>query len=171
MPSSNFTQLSKTNWRVEIVFGTENGKRKRTTKQGFKTKKAAQSYAREVLSNADRGYIIDKNNSINFGKFVIDWYNDYKKHSIGITTQGNYLSRISTHILPKLGDYKLCDITNRVVQNFYNNMLSEGLKPSTIKKIMEILKSCLKYAKKQKLIIELPTDIDTVKCEKPKIEF
>lgn len=171
MASINCTQIKKNNWRVEIVFGTENGKRKRTTKQGFRTKKAAQSYAREILSNADKGYIVDKNNSINFGEFLMDWYTNYKKHSISISTQGNYLSRINTHILPNLGKYKLCDLTNFIVQNFYNDMLNKKLKPSTIKKTMEILKSCLRYAKKQKLILDCPTDIDTVKCLKPEILF
>jgi integrase len=45
------------------------------------------------------------------------------------------------------------------------------MKPSSAKKIIEILVGCFKYAKRMKLITVLPTDIEKFKMEKPKIEY
>lgn len=45
------------------------------------------------------------------------------------------------------------------------------MKPVSAKKVFDILNSCLKYAKKNKLIYDLPTDIEKQKIEKPQIQF
>lgn len=45
---------------------------------------------------------------------------------------------------------------------FYNDLINKGLKPSSVKKVMETLKGCFKYAQKLNLINALPTDIETI---------
>ena len=40
-----------------------------------------------------------------------------------------------------------------------------------LKKIIEILNNCFKYAKKNKLIFNVPTDIEKIKLDKPKINY
>ena len=58
------------------------------------------------------------------------------------------------------------------MQDFYNKLISEKkIKAVSAKKVMDIINGCLKYAKKNKLIYELPTDIEKQKLEKPKIEY
>ncbi|GEP66485.1 site-specific integrase [Clostridium beijerinckii] len=73
--------------------------------------------------------------------------------------------------MPKLGGYKLNKITNAIIQDFYNSLIGEGLKPSSVKKIMETVNGVLKYAQKSKLIYNLPTDIEKQPMNKPKVEF
>lgn len=58
-----------------------------------------------------------------------------------------------------------------MVQNFYNTLIGEGLKASSVKKIIETLNNCFRYACKMKLIAILPTDIEKIPVEKPKIEY
>lgn len=169
MPS--YKQLSKGNWKVAISLGYKDGKKQIVRKQGFKTKKEAEAYATEILSQKNRGYIAPVSNNILFKDFILKWFNEYKEKTLSINTRTRYLSSINIHIIPHLGDYKLTDITNVVMQDFYNNIINEGNKPSTAKKIIEVVNNCLRYAKKLKLIYILPTEIEKVKITKPEIEF
>ncbi|MBE6063074.1 MAG: hypothetical protein E7207_05875 [Clostridium butyricum] len=40
-------------------------------------------------------------------------------------------------IIPKLGHLKLNNITTMIVQDFYNKLINDGLKPSTAKKYLK----------------------------------
>lgn len=170
---ASYKQLSKYNWQVVISLGyDENGKKRRVKKQGFRTKKEAEVFVTETLTKKNHGYIAPTNTNILFKDFITQWFNDYKSLSIGINTRTNYLSRINTHIIPKLGHYKLTDITNNIIQNFYNDLINkEKLNPSSAKKILETLNNCFKYAQKNKLIYTVPTEIETIKINKKEIEF
>jgi len=168
---ASYKQLSKYNWKVDIPLGYENGKRKRIIKQGFKTKKDAEKFATETLAQKNRGYVASTESNVLFKDFINKWFNEYKVNTISTNTITNYRSRIDTHIIPQLGHYRLNKITNMIVQDFYNRLINEGSKASSAKKIMETLNNCLKYAQKNKLIYNLPTDIERVKIEKPKVEF
>lgn len=123
------------------------------------------------MNQKNRGYIAPTKSSVLLKDFITKWFNEYKINTISLNTRTNYKSRLNTHIIPKLGHYKLNKITNMIVQDFYNSLINEGQKPSSTKKIMEPLSNCLKYAKKNKLIYNLPTDIERVSVEKPKVEF
>lgn len=169
---ASYKQLKKGNWRVIISMGyDDNGKKIMVKKQGFKTKKDAEIFVTETLDKKNKGFISPTENNIFFKDFINDWFNDYKIKTISITTRDNYESRMNTHIIPKLGDLRLNKITNITIQKFYNNLIREGMKASSAKKIMEILNSCFTYAKKNKLIYESPTDIERMKIEKPKIMY
>ncbi|MDU7215211.1 MAG: site-specific integrase [Clostridium paraputrificum] len=170
---ASYNRLSKSNWQVVISLGyDEAGKRTRLKKQGFKTKKEAEIFVTETLNKKNKGYITPTTNSILLKDFILEWFNNYKSNTLGINTKNNYLSRINYHIIPKLGNLKLTDITNITIQNFYNSLINENkLAPASAKKIIEILNNCFKYAKKNKLIYNIPTDIEKIKLEKPKIDY
>lgn len=170
---ASYKQLSKYNWQVVISLGYDaNGRRNRLKKQGFKTKKEAEIYVTDTLNKRNIGYITPKSNNILFKDFILDWFTNYKSNTLGVNTKNNYLSRINYHIIPKLGYFKLTDITNLTIQNFYNSLINDNkLAPASAKKIIEILSNCFKYAKKNKLIYNIPTDIEKIKLEKPKIDY
>jgi len=147
------------------------GKRKRIAKQGFKTKTEARQYATKIETEYDKGNGLAISNNILMKDFINEWFVDYKSSHLAITTRASYIGRIDKHIIPFLGDFKLSQINHRVIQRFYNNLINvHKLKPSSAKKIFDILIGCFKYAKKQRLIFEMPTDIEKIKSEKPKIE-
>lgn len=169
---ASYEQLSKYNWKVTVSLGiNSDGKRIRERKQGFRTKKDAEKWSTEILNKKHKGYIAPIESNIKFKDFITKWFDEYKQHTISINTKTNYKSRINTHIVPKLGHLKLNKITNLIVQDFYNTLINEGQKPSSAKKILETLNNCLKYAYKNKLIFNLPIDIDTISIERPKINF
>lgn len=170
---ASYKQLSKGNWKVVVSLGYDlNGKRQRVIKQGFKTKKDAEAFVTETINRKNRGYISPSDSNMLFKDFIMKWFNDYKTFQISINTRNDYLSRINTHVIPMLGNYKLNELTNPIMQDFYNKLISEKkIKAVSAKKVMDIINGCLKYAKKNKLIYELPTDIEKQKLEKPKIEY
>lgn len=168
---ATYKQLTKANWKAIVCLGYENGKQIRTMKQGFKTKKDAEKWATEITSQRHKGYVTTSESNILLKDFIDKWFNEYKINTISVNTISNYKARINTHIIPKLGHYKLNKITNMVVQDFYNSLINEGSKPSSAKKILETLSNCLRYAQKNKLIYMIPVDIERVPIEKSKVEF
>ncbi|EHJ01910.1 LOW QUALITY PROTEIN: hypothetical protein CDLVIII_5432 [Clostridium sp. DL-VIII] len=165
---ASYEQLSKYSLKAIISLGYDNGRQIKTRKQGFKNKKEAEKWVIETLSQKNKEYISPTESNILLKDFINKWFKEYKINTISLNTRTNYKSRTDTHIIPKLGHYKLNKITNMIVQDFYNSLINEGQKPSSAKKIMETLSNCLKYAKKNKLIYNLPTGVSV---EKPKIEF
>ena len=168
---ASYEQLSKYNWKATVSLGYENGKQIKTRKQGFKSKKDAEKWVTETLSQKHKGYIASAESNILFKDYINKWFDEYKSQNISINTKANYRSRIDTHIIPKLGSYKLNKITNAIIQDFYNSLICEGMKPSSVKKIMETLNGVFKYAQKSKLIYTVPTDIEKQPMNKPEVEF
>ncbi|QAA30329.1 site-specific integrase [Clostridium manihotivorum] len=163
---------NKPNWIVEGSFGTgKDGKRLRIKKTGFRTQKEAEAYFNEYANSVNKGTIKVEAKNIVFSDFINQWFDEHKSRTLSINTRTNYKSRIETHILPYLGRYKLTEIDTMIVQNFYNHLVDEGLKPSSVKKIIEIINNCFKYAIKMRLIAISPTDIEKLPVTKPSIEY
>ncbi|CAI3637098.1 site-specific integrase [Clostridium neonatale] len=169
---ASYEQLSKYNWKATVSLGYENGKQIKTRKQGFKSKKDAEKWVTETLSQKHKGYIAPSTSNILFKDYILKWFNEYKVLNVSLNTKNDYIYRINAHVVPMIGDYKLNELTTSIIQDFYNKLISEkNMKPVSAKKVYDIVNGCLKYAKKSKLIYELPTDIEKQKLEKPKIEF
>lgn len=169
---ASYNKLSKDNWQVVVSLGYGlDGKKDRVKKQGFKLKGDAEKYVTDLLTKKGHGYIIDCSSNILFKDFVLEWFEDYKSISLAISTRACYIGRINKHIIPLLGHYKLSEISNTIIQRFYNTLIKNNMKPSAAKKIFDILTGCFKYAKKQKLIYEMPTDIDKLKPATPKVKY
>lgn len=148
-------------WIADCTLGyTANAKQIRKRKFGFKTKKEAQEWEQEQKQKAKNGYSVTADKII-FANFLDDWFNNYKKPSLSQNTIANYNNRINKYIKPSLGNLKLNQITNFTIQNFYNNLVNNyNLKAETIKKIMEVLSGVFRYAKRNKLIADMPTEIE-----------
>ncbi len=169
---ASYEQLSKYNWKATVSLGYENGKQIKTRKQGFRSKKDAEKWVTETLSQKHKGYIAPATSNILFKDYILKWFNEYKVLNVSLNTKNDYIYRINAHVVPMIGDYKLNELTTSIIQDFYNKLISEkNMKPVSAKKVYDIVNGCLKYAKKSKLIYELPTDIEKQKLEKPKIEF
>lgn len=167
---ASYRQLDNKKWEVTIDLGRNpsTGKRMRKFKSGFKTKKEATAFANSFSVDVENGLnVID--NKILLKDFIMSWYNDYKIKTLSLNTRTNYESRINTHIIPQLGNIEIGKLNTATVQQFYNDLIKKGNKPSSSKKIMETLSGCFKYAKKLKLINYVPTDIDKIRQDNEKI--
>lgn len=151
-------------YKVVIELGKDgNGKRIRHTKEGFKTKKEARTYA-TVKENEMLNGMVPNNNKVLLKDFVTSWYQNYILNSnLSINTVSSYKYAFNVHILPNLGYMQLCKITVMDIQNFYYELLKKNIKPSSCKKILSPLKVCFNYAMKMKLINVNPCNIEYVK--------
>ena len=61
-----------------------------------------------------------------FGEWIDFWYQTYCKHTIRLTTQLEYESRIYSHIIPEIGDIPLNKLTQSDLQQFYARTKSGG---------------------------------------------
>lgn len=162
-------QISQNNWRATESLGYVNGKQIKIRRQGFKTKKEAKEWLMNEIEKYRNGFV-PSNGNILFSEYITHWFDDFKSISLAYNTKANYISRINTYIIPYFGKYQLSEINNPLVQNFYNNLIKQGLKPSSVKKIMEILSGVFNYAYKNKLIHNIPLDINKQPLDKPQLE-
>lgn len=151
-------------YKVIIELGKNpQGKRIRHTKEGFKTKKEAKTYAtikeNELLNN-----IIPSNSKVTLKDFILEWYSNHICNSnLALNTLSNYKARIETHIIPYMGSMQMNKIQVMDVQNFYYQLIKSGLKPSSAKRVILVLRKCLNYAKKMNIISNVPCEIEYVK--------
>ena len=167
---ASFRKLNNGKWEVTIDLGRNpsTGKRMRKFKSGFKTKKEAIAYANSFSVDIANGLnVID--NKVLLKDFINSWYDDYKSKTLSINTKTSYRSRIDNYIIPQLGEIELGKLNTATVQQFYNDLIKQDLKPNSCKKIIEVLRGCYKYAKKLNLVNYLPTDIETIPQEKEKV--
>ncbi len=68
------------------------------------------------------------NSEMPFGEWIDFWYQTYCKHTIRLTTQLEYESRIYKHIIPEIGSIPLNKLTQADLQQFYARTKSSGRK-------------------------------------------
>ncbi len=94
---------------------------------------------------------------IKYGDFLYKWI-CYHKQFIKQSTYANYLTCIQNHILPTLGDERLKNITNNILQDYALKKLSHGslkggkLSQKSVKDILVVIKLSLRYAIKKRII-------------------
>lgn len=117
----------------------------------------------EVTNSFNKGTFIESSNVL-YKDYLIEWFKT-KKTSIGIQTADVYEFYLNNRVIPVLGNYPLSKLTVLNIQSFINQLHSEGLAASTIKKSFEIIRNSLEYAvdyellsKNVSLKVKLPQD-------------
>ncbi len=92
-----------------------------------------------------------------YGDFLCKWI-CYHKQFIKQSTYANYLTCMQNHILPTLGDERLENITNNILQDYALKKLLNGsvkggkLSQKSVKDILVVIKLSLRYAIKKRII-------------------
>jgi integrase len=84
--------------------------------------------------------------------FLEQWLEDVHKPTIRISTLYRYRGILDNHILPELGHIQLQRLTAQQVQALYAKKTREGLAPSSIVKIHQILHMALDSAVRWRLV-------------------
>lgn len=70
-----------------------------------------------------------------------------RKNNVGESTYVKYLSIIEKHIIPDIGSCKLSELSSLKIKQFsQKNMADKKLSPKTVKDILVVLRSIIKYA-------------------------
>lgn len=123
------------------------GKRKRITKSGFKTKAEALkqgTIAYNEYLNTGRKFV---SNEMSYSDFLDYWLDNHCKINLKYHTIEAYSNIVKTHLKPNLGFYKLSQITKPTLQNFLNKIYVEkAYSKNFLNNIRKVLKCSFNYA-------------------------
>jgi integrase len=140
-----------------------NGKRKKITKRGFKTKKEAEKAMIEAMAAYQKGEYVEPSKML-YQDYMQDWLKT--KRNLGEQTLELYDSYLRTHIIPALGHIPLAKLTAHDIELFLDSLHEKGLAPATIKRIFSVVNASLNAAANKDLITKNVAN----KVEKPKVK-
>lgn len=91
------------------------------------------------------------------GYFIEEWLN-FNKIRLKSSTYAKYYHTINNYLLPFFKDIKIKDLNNKMIETFTHNLLAKGimgnpLSPKTVKDILILLKTIIKYIETEHNII------------------
>lgn len=139
-----------------------NGKRKKITKRGFRTKKEAERAMVEAQAAYQKGEYVEPSKML-FRDYMQDWIKT--KRNLNKTTFELYDSYLRTHILPKLGHIPLSKLTALDIELFLDSLQNKELAASSVKRIFSIVHAALNAAVAKDLVVKNVAN----KVEKPQV--
>lgn len=122
------------------------GKRKRKTKSGFKTKKEAREAGKLAQQAYEQVGQAVEPSDMSFADFLDQWIEMECKLSCKEVTVNGYKKKIRLYIKPTLGEYRLKSITKNILQEFITKMYNDGFSTNTISSIKGILSKSFTFA-------------------------
>lgn len=116
------------------------GKRKRKSKSGFKTKKEAMEAGIIDYNNYYNMTCNNNNSVISYGDYLNLWFEDYKQN-MKYNTIRTYKSIIEKYLKPDLGQYRLSGLTSYQLNNYIIEMCNKNdYSRDYIKNILKVIK-------------------------------
>ena len=134
-------------YQYQFEIAKVDGKRKFKNKSGFKSKQEAyEAGMRAYNEYINTGHTF-KPSTISYSDYLDYWMKTYCEINLRYNTIQAYKSIIKNHIKPKLGFYRLSQITTATLQEFLNDVfVNLGVSKNFLKNILKILKSSFGYA-------------------------
>lgn len=163
---------------VVYQYTNENGERKQKW-ETYKTSSDAKRRKKEIEYKEELGtFTVPKCRSLD--DLLREYVALYGKATWAISTYTSNVSLIENYISPIIGSMKLNEITTRVMEKYYQQLLktkpvepiigkkkNEFLTPHTVRSVHKLLHSCFEQAVKWELMEKNPTDYASV----PKAEY
>jgi integrase len=141
-------QRSNGKWRAQFSI---NGGRLSFTSN---TQKEAQEWLRSVRNQVDSGLTLE-DARMTFEEFLDEWLLSSKPRLTSHTWR-TYCQLVRDYIGPSIGDIRLQNLTPRIIQQFYNQKITEGLGLRTAQKTHTVIHASLNAALKLGMIARNP---------------
>lgn len=132
------------------------GKRKWTSKGGFKTKKEAKEAGKKAQELYEKAGQIVVPSEMSLSDFLDLWIEKDCKMDLKDVTVSGYEKKIRLYIKPSLGSYRLKSITKPILQDFIKELFNKGLSKNTISSVKGILSKAFDYAADNQYIAYSP---------------
>lgn len=162
---ANFKKYTKKNgqeaWQFSAYLGTDQktGKRIKTTRRGFDTKKQAQRACSQLLAEFDADTWASQENdsidSLTFKELINLWLESVYKDSVVESTYIVTENIVNNHVLPHFGNAVVAELTPLKCQQLALKMHH--------KRALSIVKRVLRYAVVMEIIAVNPAEYVTVK--------
>ena len=172
--------IYKRNGKYAVMYNyvDEDGKRKQKW-ESFKTQTEATKRKKEVEYRSVAGTLqVPKCTTMT--ELLKEYVAMYGKTTWAISTYSSNVALIDNYIVPLIGKLKVTDITTRVMERYYQQLLktetviptigkrrSKYVTPQTIRSIHKLLHSCFEQAVKWEMIEKNPTDY----ASRPKADY
>lgn len=124
-----------------------NGKRKRITKSGFRTKAEAEKEGLKAYNEYNNTGHSFTPQTMSYSDYLDYWMKEHCHVNLKYHTIQAYENIIKNHIKPRVGYYRLSQITTATLQEFINNTYLEySFSKNFMKNILKVLKTSLNYA-------------------------
>ena len=134
-------------WQYRFEGAMIDGKRKRYTKGGFRTKAEALEAGNKAKAEYDGGTYI-RPSDMSLADYMDYWLEHHVKGHKAYETYDAYESATRLHIKPQLGKYKLSALSPAIIQAWVDNYLRDEkhLSTQSIANFSAVLSSAMKYA-------------------------
>jgi integrase len=136
-------------WRAQV---TVSGRRMGITTG---SRAEAQAWVRKILDQVDHGLTYSEANRQLAG-YLQDWI-ETKKKSLKPRTAYQYQDLIVKKIIPKIGHYKLKDISQKIINDFYDNLINEGFSTRNVRYTHSVLHAAFEHALMSGILVRNPT--------------
>ena len=113
----------------------------------FDRKKEADDYQATVKVEERKGTHTAPSKSPTVAEAAEKWIRNVEAKGRERTTVTQYQQHVDTHIVPRLGRYKIASLTTGAIENFRDEMLAAGMSLPLARKVLTSLKSLLKTSK------------------------
>ena len=133
-------------WEYYFETARMEGKRRRISKGGFRTKAEAFAAGTKAYNEYHNTGSVNNASNMSVHDYMNYWIKMYCVPNLKPTTISNYEKYIRLHILPKIGHYCLADVNAEVLQSLINGLVDKGYSKNTILGIKGVLSSSFDYA-------------------------
>jgi integrase len=156
-------------WAVLVERGSAaDGTRRRLYKGGYRTKSEAKQAEVAFKSQLMAGTYVDRS-SIKVSDYFDSWL--LQQHGLKPTTLAGYRSHVVNHVVPRLGEVRLQELSPAMLNAFYSDLISNGrvkrggegtpLSRTTVRLIHAVLRRALQDAVRSGLLVRNPADAAT----------
>lgn len=147
---------SRCGHRWTVRYREPGGRSARQREKSFPTKKEAENFGVKAENDKRQGVYIDPQlGQISLRKWAEEWL---EQHQVNESTRRNYQGFLSNHLIPELGSRTLAGLTVADVKKLQTAMMGRGLAAATVNDRLNILRSMMTAAVKERRIPDSPCD-------------
>lgn len=168
MKNGNLVALANNKYRLRYKKNNVSYSKNFSANNLTEAKKIANDIINSINENNTNNLF---SSNITFNQLTFKWFEEYYKPNFTPEVVRNAKISLNSKILPRIGTYKLCDITPSVLNDLINTFKNEisqithkKLSPATIKKLYNYISSIFNYAVRMEIIEYNP-------CTKVKLQF
>lgn len=121
------------------------------------TREEAQKKMREAIRQIDRGEYVEPS-QLTLSDWLDTWFTVYGRPRWRDSTAASHYKNIQANLKPSLGKYLLQKLRPEQIQAFINKQVENEYAPASIRRQITLLKSALKQAVDNQLIMRNPAD-------------
>ncbi|RHP45331.1 tyrosine-type recombinase/integrase [Clostridium sp. AF32-12BH] len=153
-------RLHKSTGKIVYEYAFEvasiDGKRKRKTKSGFKTKKEAREAGKLAQQAYEKVGVPIEPSTMSYSDFLDEWIEKSCKLTCKDVTVKGYEKKIRLYVKPRIGQYRVKSITKKILQDVLIDLFNEGFSQNTLSSIRAVFTKSFEYAEDNHYIQTTP---------------